>query len=130
MKSERQIKRWINLLKKLGYDYRWGKVGWWDNQLIAIDPETKEEIPIAVTGVNKYRSAYIIPASELVATEEVFDELRYINRCENAGPDDPFCDEIWGVKITKSGNHYKPELLLGEAWLLYKYWRNQFGYDV
>ena len=104
------MERWVRLLRKLGWKYRLGKVSYWDGQLIGITPEG-EEIPICVEGVIN-GAAYIITAKELVASEEQLEELKVVQRINEAQPGDFFWEKPHKIKIKRSGRRYKIEVVL------------------
>ena len=39
----RMTKKWLNLLDRLGYKAEWDTVGYWENQLIAVDEEQEKK---------------------------------------------------------------------------------------
>jgi len=104
------MKRWEKLLKRLGWKYRYGKVSYWDGQLIAISP-SGYEVPICVEGV-KNHTAYILSAKDLVATKDNLEELETLQKINDAEPGDWYWERPHTVKIRKSGKRYKIEIKL------------------
>lgn len=71
---KKRLELWGKILQREGYHLKYGKYEYWDNVPIAV--RDREEIPLAVSFINEFKSTCLVTARDIVANEKNFHILR------------------------------------------------------